>query len=166
MSDYKYYSYDEVIQELESHGISGKYLYLVELFPLIEMIWADGMNQEAEIDIFYKALVSHLRQINSSLGYTLFTYNEAKVFVEPFLKSRPSKALLALLRRLLVISLDSVDEPVRKQEIINSLLSYSLDIASSCVTHYPYKHNERFDQSEKRCFFSILSDIGVGTVLN
>lgn len=166
MGEYKYYTYDEVLQELESRGISGKYLYLVELFPLIEVIWADGMNQEAEIDIFYKALVSHLRQINSSLGYSLFTYNEAKIFVEPFLKQRPSKELLALLRRLLVISLDSIEEPNRKGEIVNSILSHSLDIASSCVTQYPYKHNERFDEKEKRCFFSIISDIGIGSVSN
>lgn len=166
MSNHRYDSYEEVLSALESHGITGKYLYLAELFPLIEVIWADGMNQEAEITIFYKALVSHLRQINCSLGYQLFTYSEAKVFFKPFIQERPSEDILSLLRRLFVLTLDSVDDPGRKKEIVNSLLSYSLDIASSSVTQYPYKNNERFDQNEKRCFFSILSDIGVGTVLN
>ena len=40
-----------------------------------------------------------------------------------------------------------------------SLLAACLDIASSCVTRYPYDLCERFELAEKRYFFNILESV-------
>jgi hypothetical protein len=39
------------IDELEQHGIRGPNVYLIDIIPLIEMIWADGRVQEGELEI-------------------------------------------------------------------------------------------------------------------
>jgi hypothetical protein len=36
---------------LESYGITDAQIYLIDLIPLIEMIWADGKAQEAEVSL-------------------------------------------------------------------------------------------------------------------
>ncbi len=76
-------------------------------------------------------------------------------------EKKPEDELFQLLRRLYVLTLEKIHDDERKKEIKESFLSYSLDIASSCVTKYPYDINERFDPQEKKCFFSLLNDIGV-----
>ncbi len=157
-------TYHDVLTDLAELGISGKYLYLAEVFPLIEMIWADGVNQENEIIIFNSALRQHVQRINAYAGFTVFRFDEAQEFISPFLEKQPSKEVFALLRKLYVHTLEQIHDVDRKKDIINSFLSFSLDIAASCVSEYPYKNDERFEMPEKMCFFSILSDIGLGGI--
>ncbi len=154
---------EHLIEELSKLGISGKYLYLVELFPLIEMIWADGINQTKEIEIFYKAVDTVVDQINSHADHEIFTNSEARTFLSPFLASKPSDTILSLLKQLYVTTLNKVEDPERKKKMVNSFLAYSLDIASSCVASYPYENDGRFDYAEKMCFFSILQDMNMGS---
>lgn len=164
MPSHMYDSYDTIIEALGERSISGKYLYLAEIFPLVEVVWADGQNQESEIEILHRALEKHVQQINSHAGFDVFTFDEAKEYISPLLTEKPDKELLELLRRLYVLTLENIHDEARKKEIINSFLSYSLDIAASCVTRYPFNMDERFELPEKECFFSILKDIGVGGI--
>ena len=69
MTDKREVLYEEAIEELEHFGISGAQIYLIDLIPLIEMIWADGKAQDAEVSILDDYLKKHVKHINSTAGY-------------------------------------------------------------------------------------------------
>jgi hypothetical protein len=46
----------EVIEELRSYNIKGPEVYMIDIIPLIEMIWADGIVQKEEISLLYDFL--------------------------------------------------------------------------------------------------------------
>lgn len=151
--------YDEAIEELERFGITGAQIYLIDLIPLIEMIWADGKAQGAEISLLADYLKKHVDRINNLAGYPALDLEEAKAFVTKFLKHRPDPQLLAALRALIApLRLQSSD-PVACDQLKESLLAACLDIASSSVTQYPYGLHDRFTPQEKRCFFEILQSL-------
>ena len=41
---------ETALAELRRFGIRGPNVYLIDLIPLIEMVWADGRAQPAELD--------------------------------------------------------------------------------------------------------------------
>ena len=41
----------EALKKLSRYGIEGAYVYLIDVIPLIEMVWADGTAQDSEIAI-------------------------------------------------------------------------------------------------------------------
>ena len=69
------------IDELEQHGIRGPNVYLIDIIPLIEMIWADGRVQEGELEILKDFLHAHVSRINRMAGYEVLTYEKARNFV-------------------------------------------------------------------------------------
>jgi hypothetical protein len=151
--------YDEAIAELERFGITGAQIYLIDLIPLIEMIWADGKAQDAEVSILADYLKTHVKHINQLAGYEALTMAGAKTFVKKFLKKRPDPQLLVTLRSLIApVRLAGSDTQVR-EKIKASMLAACLDIASSAVNEYPFGLNERFNEDEKRCFFEILESL-------
>ena len=147
---------EEVMEQLTSFGISGKNVYFIDYIPLIEMIWADGMPQQGEIDIFYDFLEKHVAHLNKMAGYTAFELQEAVDFVSGFLKERPSAEILKTLRGLASRSGMFQENSEKRAQFEKSLLRICLDIGASCVTEYPYGLHERFNADEKRCFFEIL----------
>lgn len=151
--------YEEAIEELKSYGITGPQIYLIDLIPLIEMIWADGKAQDAEISLLADYLKKHVAHINEIAGYNALNLDDSKAFVSKFLQKRPAPQLMATLRSFIApVRLKSSD-PVKCTELKESLLAVCLDIASSSVSEYPYGLNERFTPEEKRCFFEILKSL-------
>lgn len=151
--------YEEAIEELIRYDITGAQVYLIDLIPLIEMIWADGKAQDAEVSLLAEYLKMHVKHINDMAGYKALHLDEAKAFVTKFLKNRPDPQLLATLRSFIApVRLKSSD-PVKCAELKDSLLAACLDIASSSVIEYPYGLHERFTTEEKRCFFEILQSL-------
>lgn len=151
--------YDDAIAELEGFGITGAQIYLIDLIPLIEMIWADGKAQDSEVSILADYLKAHVKHINQLAGYEALTPAEAKTFVKRFLKKRPDPQLLTTLRSLIApVRLAGSDMQVR-EKLKASMLAACLDIASSSVTEYPFGLNDRFNKDEKRCFFEILKSL-------
>jgi hypothetical protein len=151
--------YDDAIAELETFGITGAQIYLIDLIPLIEMIWADGKAQDAEVSILADYLKTHVKHINELAGYEALSLAAAKKFVKRFLASRPDPQLLASLRSLIApVRLAGSNTEVRK-ELKASMLAACLDIAASSVKEYPFGLNERFNKEEKRCFFEILESL-------
>ena len=82
--------YEEAIEELESYGITGAQIYLIDLIPLIEMIWADGKAQGAEISLLADFLKKHVEHINALAGLCqpLANSGRAYLLVHVFLKLR------------------------------------------------------------------------------
>jgi hypothetical protein len=147
----------DAIDRLAQHGIAGPDVYLLDLLPLIEMIWADGLIQSPEMDLLDAFLAEHVRAINQVSGSEILTVEGARRFAWRFLKERPAERLMEELRALIPpVRLNSSDEAgndARRQAIIE----WCLDIGASCVAQYPYGSRERFKDSEKQRFLAILN---------
>ena len=59
----------EAIEDLSMFGIKEPYTYLLDIIPLVEMIWADGETHESELSILDEYLHKHLQQVNEMAGY-------------------------------------------------------------------------------------------------
>lgn len=126
--------------------------YFLELIPLIEMIWADGQNQQAELSLLYKFTIEHMAHLDQSSGITFVSTDDANDFLDRFAHQRPSPQLLEKLRELVVHSAMS-NSSCRHQ----SILEYCLDIAAACATQYPFGIQERIVESEKQLLNKLFS---------
>ena len=72
-------------------GLTPETVYLLPLMPLIEVMWADGVTQPAEISIFYECLTRHLADLYSQAdGEEVVSIAEAEKFAANLLNTRPS----------------------------------------------------------------------------
>ena len=147
------------VAELRRFGIRGPLVYLIDLIPLIEMIWADGKAQECELDFFDGYLHKHVAHVNEMAGHTVLSLEDAQAFVERFLEERPDPELLRTLRTFVAPVRLSSSDVAQNEAVKASLLATCLDIAASAVTEYPFAPGERFNADEKRAFFEILTSL-------
>lgn len=150
---------EEAIEELRQYGIGGSDLYLIDVIPLLEILWADGKAQGGEIAIVTNYLKRHVKHINSFAQYEVLTEEQATCFVNRFLEQRPEPGLLRTLRSFITPLRLSGSEPIGSDVLRESLLAACLDIAAISVARYPYELRERFNLAEKRCFFEILESL-------
>ena len=149
----------EALDRLRDYGIQGEDVYLIDLIPLVEMIWSDGQAQASEIGIFKDYLIKHVNNVNTIAGYKMLTIEKAERFLQRFLTGRPSAKLLQTLRSLVPpLRLSSSDDDAN-QALRESVLQGCLDIAASSVTEYPYETMERFCSDEKKCWFEIFDTL-------
>jgi hypothetical protein len=153
-------SRQEAMEELNRHGISGTHVYLIDVFPLIEMMWADGQVQQIEIAILDQFLTRHVDEINQRAGCAVLEYKEAHAFVAPLIATQPDTLWLREVRLLIPPLRFSSPDPEVNKAARESILGVCLDIAAGAVTQYPYDLNERINAEEKRCFFDILDTFG------
>ncbi len=61
------------LERLRRYSIEGKRIYLIDLIPLIEMIWAGDRVRVAstQIEFLYQYANRHLGHINAMAGYLL-----------------------------------------------------------------------------------------------
>jgi hypothetical protein len=148
---------DEALERLAARGISGTDVYLLDLLPLIEMMWADGLLQEPERSLLDAFVVEHVEAINRLAGDRILTMEQAREFASRFLDERPDDRLMADLRALIApvrfSASDSADNDARRRSIIE----WCLDIGAACVARYPYGDRERFRTAEKERFLSIVA---------
>ncbi|MBC7517113.1 MAG: hypothetical protein H7237_11940 [Alkalinema sp. FL-bin-369] len=149
----------EAIDRLRDFGIQGEQVYLIDLIPLVEMIWADGSAQQSEVAIFETYLEQHIARINTLAGYSILTIEAAQTFIQRFLTERPSEKLLQTLRSLIPPIRLANSDHTANQALRKSLLQGCLDIAASSVTEYPYESIERFCSFEKQCWFEIFETL-------
>lgn len=152
----------QALTELGRFGIKGPNVYLIDVIPLIEMIWADGKAQRSEISILKRFLKRHVDHINKMAGYEILSLMDAEAFLTAFLNKRPDPELLRTLRNFISPVRLSSSDAASNAAIKQSLLAACLDIASSAVTEYPYGIDERFNTEEKKCFFEILESFLAG----
>ena len=149
----------EALDELKRYGITGSQIYLIDIIPLLEMIWADGKPQDGEVAILEDYLEKHVIHINELANCELLTLEGARSFVLQFLRKRPDTELLKTLRSLVAPVRLSSSDTAENNALRESLLAACLDIVSSSVIEYPYRLGERFNPAEKRCFFEILESL-------
>ena len=118
--------------------------YFLNLIPLIEVIWADGQNQEPELALLYKFTTEHIANLDRTAGMPFISVDDANDFLDRFAHQKPPAALLNRLRTLAV-------EIVPKQKLDDqqSIMDYCMDIAAACTTRYPYALQERITEDEK-----------------
>ena len=146
----------EALERLERHGIQGPDVYLLDLVPLIEMMWADGLVQGPELNLFEHFLVGHVASINAMAGSNVISLDRAQRFAHRFLDSRPKQALLDELCELVPPVRLSSSNAVRNEALRKQVVEWCLDIGAACVTGYPYYDRARFMADEKARFFAIL----------
>lgn len=152
----------EAMEELNRHGINGMHVYLIDVFPLIEMMWADGYVQQIEIAILDQFLSNHVDAINEQAGYTVLEHKDAHAFIAPLIETQPNAQWLREVRLLIPALRFNSQDPEVNREARESLLGVCLDIAAGAVTQYPYELSERINAAEKRCFFDIMNTFGCG----
>jgi len=150
---------EHAIDDLEKYGIKNEEIYLIDIIPLIEMIWADGMVQKCEVDILLDYVKNSLNRIGKMAGHEFISKKQASDFIKRFLKDRPDPQLLEALRTFVTPIYFASTNTQFKEQIKNSILQSCLDIAASCTTGYPYGLRERFDHDEKQTFFEILETL-------
>jgi hypothetical protein len=159
MTDETLLSRKEAVKALQEFGITGEQVYLIDLIPLIEIMWADGQTQKGEVAVLENYIEKHVNHVNHLAGCQILSFQMARDFAEQFIKERPSPELMKTLRDFIKpVRMDNAAKEDNEQ-LRSSLLSACMDIASSSVTQYPYDFEERFNFEEKVCFFSILESL-------
>jgi outer membrane protein assembly factor BamD (BamD/ComL family) len=146
----------EAVDQLSSLGIKSPYVYLIDLVALIEMIWADGELQEAELAILNEYLHKRVHQINEMAGYKVMDFEDAQAFAQRFIQQRPQAEFLSSVRSLIGPFILTSSDSSYVDSLLMSLLEACIDIAANAVRKYPYGLHDRFDADEKRCFAEIV----------
>jgi len=159
MPEARILSREQALAVLRRHGIWGAEVYLIDLIPLVEMIWADGKAQESEIAVLDDYLARHVASLNELAGYEMISRDSARAFLCRFLRERPDPQLLRTLRSLVAAVRLSGSDEKRNAALRSSLLAACVDIAASAGAADPNRGRERFDAEEKRSFFEILESL-------
>lgn len=148
----------QAINKLRQYGIENEDVYLIDFIPLIKIMWADGIIQKSELQIFNEYVKKHVAHINEVAGYKIMTISKAKKFINRFLnKNEQDEELLNTLLFLIKPVRLSTSDSNYNESVRNSILSFCIDIASSAVKE-PCKNilHDRFCLDEKLCYFEIL----------
>jgi len=137
-------------QLIAQYKLKPNHVYLLELIPLIQMIWADGTSQEAEIAILQQYTMKHLSLLGvNNEGDLPISVEETNAFIDHFLKEKPPTQLLDDLSRLCVSRLKEHSDKVYSQARADEIIDFCIDIAAACASQYPYDFNERVVDQEK-----------------
>jgi len=116
---------------LVRYDLKPQHTYLLEVMPLIEVMWADGRNQDKEISIIQEITEKHVAELNGLVeGITVISNQDAKDFLNRFLHVRPPEGLLTELRELTV---DWLKDKGKIHDKGDTIISYCLDIAAACA---------------------------------
>ncbi len=138
------------------HGLKETDLYFLDLIPLVEMIWADGNNQEEEIRILAEFAHRHRVELNSILGFDAITESNLEDFLQRFVHRRPPQELLAELRSFACKRLLQRSSKAQGHDKARKIFEYCLDIAAACVVNYPYALRERIMERERELLIQLL----------
>jgi hypothetical protein len=145
----------EALSILERCGISGANVYLMDLIPLIEMVWADGKVQPSEIAILDRFLRQHVKKINMICDDGVLDLKTARAFCTRFLYERPDPDFLCRLRRLIKPVHLLLFKGESLYNSIDALLAVCSDIAENAVMEFPQAAPGRLNTAEKSCLFEI-----------
>ena len=143
---------------LEDYNLPANTVYLIELIPLIEMIWADGKNQSHEINTLNRFAIEHIANLSKDAnGLEVVSIEDANTFIDYFLSHRPDAELLSELKSLALNRMKQQGDT----EKMESLIDYCIDIAAVCVDRYPYHPSERVRKEEKALLKLIIREFSL-----
>ncbi len=148
------YTLDTLIRD---HGLQGSDIYLLDLIPLIEVIWADNQNQEPELKLLYQFAIEHTAKINNAAsGTEVISADAVNGFLDRFAHQRPDQALLRDLRQIALERSTAHADLEHVQARHRTILQYCIDIAAACVAQYPYERHERVMEQEKALLLELM----------
>lgn len=147
-------TWNDALESLVSDfGLTPETVYLLPLVPLLEVMWADGVTQPAEISIFYDCLTRHLAELaNEAGGEEVVSIEAAEQFAHDWLRVRPDPEHLRRLSDLSVQLLNTTGEPEKRRHILDNCL----DLAAIAVTRYPYERRDRIMSAEKAVLVELI----------
>lgn len=148
------------INALLAHfDLKPQHIYLLDLVPLIEVVWADGENQESEMAIVKEITQKHVAELSQLAdGVEILSAQDVTDFLEKFLHNPPPAGMLKELREIAIQWWNETGQTHKKAEAI---IDYCLDIAAACVATYPYRFNERIMEQEKALIKEIAVALGL-----
>lgn len=135
----------ELSQLMRDHSLKPSDLYLLNLMPLIEMIWIDGRNQPDEMRLLHTYAIEYLARLNRhSDGLEVISIDAVNDFLERFAHQKPSARLVRELRMLAIERLKQQSGPEAQDER-DRVLFACLDIAAACTDSrlYPVLKEEK-----------------------
>lgn len=117
---------------VRTYRLDDTHVYLLELVPLLEMMWADGLNQPSEMRIIYSFAIEHAARLSkAAYGQEVISDKQINAFLDRFAHVRPPGGLLRDLRQIVWELLGDGahgDNPTSQR----SLLDVCIDIAAAC----------------------------------
>lgn len=157
-------SEEELLDRLVNEfGLQREHVYLLNLVPLIEVMWADGRLQDAELSLFYQYATEWLVELSrDSEGEPIVSAEQANAFIDQFTRERPDPRLLQQLRDLAFQFIEATPQTMRKDGRDQELIDWCMDIAAAAVAEYPYHKRDRVTQAEKELLRSLIRRLGLG----
>lgn len=141
-------------------GFKENDFYLLELIPLIELIWADGVKQEEEMKILFEFVIKHLEKLNNTTeGEEVITEKNAMRFIHRFTHERPSPDLLKTIRALAHPIMFGNSDPDINEQKKHNMMEYCMDIAAASVSKYPFERRARIMSFEKSLLTEIIGQL-------
>ncbi|MDG4553808.1 MAG: hypothetical protein P9E24_06120 [Candidatus Competibacter sp.] len=145
-------------------GLDRKHIYLLELIPLIEMMWADGKNQAAEIHLIHRYALEHLARLQDAAGQTVLSAAEVNDFLSRLVHHRPNPDLLRQLCALAQSSAFSFhnSDPATRAASRRSVVENCFKIAISNI-HGPTASRECLMAEEEWALLNLMEALGACT---
>ncbi len=121
---------EQTIEDLSMFGIKEPYTYLIDIIPLIEMIWADGEAHESELAILDEYLHKRMQQINEMAGYAAIDFQGAQAFAYQFIRQKPLPEFLRRLRSLVGPVILSSSDSHYVEPLTKLMFEACIDIAA------------------------------------
>ena len=142
------------------HGLEEHEIYLLDLFPLIEMVWSDGNNQASELSFAYEFCLHRIAELDDQTdGNSPLSIEQANAFLEKYLNQKPDAKLLKTIRDYIKPLYLNNSDPAVNEQRKQKILDYCLDIAAAAVHTYPYEKHERFIEEEKQLLKDIIDSL-------
>ncbi|MBE9609483.1 hypothetical protein [Chitinilyticum piscinae] len=152
-----------IIDELVSqYGLNETDVFLLNLVPILEIMWADGKLQDAEISILNEYACEWLAYLAEVAdGELIVEPEQINAFIERFTRARPDPELLAGLSQLAFEWINASPKLMRERGKTRELYEYCLDIAAAAVSQYPYGRRARIHEEEHRVLHRTLLALGL-----
>jgi len=154
---------EDILIELERRfGVDGTMIYLLDVIPLVAMMWADGNNQEPEMRLICDFIDQHRRRLREMAGgVEVVDDHTRRRFIARFVEQQPKQGLLQALWELAHPLVLSHPDAEQNRSHARRIMDFCLDIAAACVLEYPYEDRARFLDAEKEALHQLLTTLHV-----
>lgn len=81
----------QVLDTLGAHGIRGAEVYLLDVVPLVELAWSDGVVQPEERAMILSFIENLMVKLRAEAGFNVVSHAQALAFVDRLTTTRPSR---------------------------------------------------------------------------
>jgi len=150
---------DELEILIRDFGLKSIDVQFLDLIPLIEVMWADGRNQQPELNLLYRFTLEHIARLDRGAGVHTVSVADANDFLDRFAHRRPPPELLERLRNFVFDRNQNRSNQDAVRHRNETMLDYCMDIAAACVPRYPYGMHDRIVRDEKKFLKELIQQL-------